>query len=191
MSKASQDNNLIVGLRQGDKKTLRVLYKKYFEGVMRFVVGNGGNKMDAEDIFQEVLIVLFRKTLDPEWQPSGDLGGYLTGIGKNLWLKHLRSTRKLPTVPLPEKREIELDYEEEELAQRAMKERIFFEHLKNLGDGCQKILTWFFEKIPLKEIASRLNSTEAYIKKRKFQCKERLVKAIEKDMRFRQWMLSK
>ena len=45
-------------------------------------------------------------------------------------------------------------------------------------------MQWFFDKMPLRKIAKKLDTSEGYIKKRKFICKEKLIKAIKADAIF-------
>jgi hypothetical protein len=56
-----------------------------------------------------------------------------------------------------------------------------YKHFEALPDNCRKILALFFDKVPMADIAAELQSTEAYIKKRKFLCKSRLVEQIKAD----------
>ena len=68
--------------------------------------------------------------------------------------------------------------------ERSAKDQLFYKHFDALGEKCQKILTWFFDKVKLAEIARRLDTSEGYIKKRKFVCKEKLIRAIQEDPDF-------
>jgi DNA-directed RNA polymerase specialized sigma subunit len=63
---------------------------------------------------------------------------------------------------------------------------LYYTHFDALGEKCRQILQWFFDKTPLKEIAKRLDTSEGYIKKRKFQCKKQLIEAIQSDAKFKE-----
>jgi hypothetical protein len=64
--------------------------------------------------------------------------------------------------------------------------RLYQKHFQNLGKDCQKILQMFFNKIPLRQIAQVMGfKGEKYAKKRKYKCKEYLIKSIKQDMEYK------
>jgi len=63
---------------------------------------------------------------------------------------------------------------------------VFKTHLENLGEDCQRVLKMFFAGNSLKYIAGQMGFTEAYAKKRKFVCQQKLIAAIEQDVLFRE-----
>ena len=64
--------------------------------------------------------------------------------------------------------------------------RLFQNHFANLGKDCQKILQLYFDKVPLKNIAQIMGfKSEKYAKKRKFKCKEYLIKSIKQDLEYK------
>ena len=66
------------------------------------------------------------------------------------------------------------------------KHRIYQEHFKKLGKDCRKVLTLFFKGYSVKEIADKMRyKNEKYAKRRKYLCKEELVKSIKQDKRFK------
>jgi len=54
-----------------------------------------GTSEDAEDIFQEAIIVLLQKVRQPDFVLTASLKTFLYAIAKNLWLKRLRGSRRL------------------------------------------------------------------------------------------------
>jgi RNA polymerase sigma factor (sigma-70 family) len=92
MQKISE-STLIDNLKNGDNASFEVLYKFYFPSVASYVKQNRGNSQDAEDIFQEAVIVLHEKVRQPDFVLTSALKTYLFAISKNLWLKRLRSNK--------------------------------------------------------------------------------------------------
>ncbi|MEO0470956.1 MAG: sigma-70 family RNA polymerase sigma factor [Bacteroidota bacterium] len=180
-AKQASDQRLLEGILQADRQSLLALYDQYFPEVLAYVRKNNGQAADAEDLFQEIIMVLFRKVQSGNLTLSTSLGGYVFSIGRNLWLKQLRDKKELSGGEMS----LEADAEMEALVERELREKIFFENLEQLGEKCRQILQWFFAKVSMREIAGRLGSTEAYIKKRKFVCKQKLIEAIEQDPRFK------
>ena len=58
------EESLLEGIRLHDSDTLEYIYKKFYPSVKAFVNSNSGNDDDARDIFQEAIIVIYRKVND-------------------------------------------------------------------------------------------------------------------------------
>jgi DNA-directed RNA polymerase specialized sigma subunit len=82
---------------------------------------------------------------------------------------------------LDEVEEVEMGEDLLEKIDKSEKEALYFKHFRELGESCREILEAYFNKIPVKEIAEKLKTSESYIKKRKFNCKEKLIKSIQDD----------
>ena len=53
--------SLLEGIRQNDTDTLEYIYKKFYPSIRNFIILNSGCDADAKDIFQEIIIVVYRK----------------------------------------------------------------------------------------------------------------------------------
>src|SRR5687768_4001830 len=84
------DNTLLDKLKTEDSSSFKLLYKFYFPSVASFIKQNCGNNEDAEDIFQEAIIVLLQKVRQSDFVLTSSLKTYLYAVAKNLWLKRLR-----------------------------------------------------------------------------------------------------
>jgi len=62
------------------------------------VLNNSGTEDDAGDIFQETLVILYRKRKEGTLQISTSFRNYLIGTAKMLWLKELRRRRRSPVI---------------------------------------------------------------------------------------------
>ena len=59
---------------------------------------------------------------------------------------------------------------------------LFRDKFLELGEDCQKVLSMFFNKIKMEVIMEKMGyASIGYTKKRKFQCKQKLVRLIEAD----------
>lgn len=186
MIKASntKDQSLLEGLLNADAASIKATYDLALPAVINWVKENNGSEADARDIFQEALIALFRKLEGGELVLTCTLKSFLRIMCRNLWLSRLRNKQNQAS-PLEQLEEsADLDEDLERRLEQSEKEQLFFKHFDSLGENCRKIMQWFFDKVPLKQIAVRLDTSEGYIKKRKFKCKEQLVKAIQADPKF-------
>ncbi len=89
------DADLLEGLRNAEPSAYRQLYAAYFPSVAYYIKGNQGSHKDAEDVFQETLLVLVGKIRDPHFQLRATLKTYLHAIARKLWLKKLRDTKEV------------------------------------------------------------------------------------------------
>ena len=183
---STKDRELLEGLRRADPKPIRALYNNVLPAVLLDIRSLRGNEADARDVFQEALLALYRRLTDgKEFRLTCSLKSYLRVMCRNLWISRLRRRgREQPLSSLEET--VELDDNVQRAMETAERHRIYLEYFAQLGEKCQQILQLFFEKIPLKVIAKQLNTSESYIKKRKFICKERLLRQIQDDPRFRE-----
>ena len=175
------DQQLLQGLLRADQKAVKRIYDLILPSVIVWIKENNGTEADARDIFQEALIALFRKVESGNFQLTCTLKSFVRIICRNLWLTRLRDNKKFEVSELENVEKVDLDQDMNEKLERSEKEQLFFKHFDQLGEQCRKIMMWFFDKISLSEIANRLGSSENYIKKRKFICKEKLVKAVQSD----------
>lgn len=87
------DNKLINKLKTEDSSSFGLLYEFYFPSVASYIKQNLGNNEDAEDVFQEAIMVLLQKVRQPEFVLTSSLKTYLYAVAKNLWLKRLRDNK--------------------------------------------------------------------------------------------------
>src|SRR5260221_10754527 len=81
---ASTDDRSLRGrLARGDEQAFNLVYERYQGPIYRFAWHMGGDRAMAEEITQDVFMILIRKPrgYDPD---KGSLGGYLFGIARNL-----------------------------------------------------------------------------------------------------------
>lgn len=178
------DQKLLEGILTADNQSVRRIYDQILPSVISWVKENNGTESDARDIFQEAIIALFRKVEEGNLTLTCTLKSFVRVMCRNLWLTRIRDNKKFSEKPPEDIERVDLDKSMLERLERSEKEQVFFKHFDTLGENCKKILKWFFDKVPLKKIAEKLDTSESYIKKRKFICKEKLVKAIQADAKF-------
>ncbi|MEL6923563.1 MAG: sigma-70 family RNA polymerase sigma factor [Bacteroidota bacterium] len=178
------DEKILKGIAAADNESVRQLYDMALPAVIRWVRENNGSEADARDIFQEAVLALFRKLEGGELVLSCTLKSFVRIMCRNLWLTRIRNRKKFAERPMEEVELVSLDEDLIQQLEQSEKRQLFFKHFDALEGNCRQILQWFFDKVPLKQIAQQLDTSESYIKKRKFICKERLVKAVQQDPKF-------
>ena len=88
----SVDQELLRQLAQGNETAFIALYERYQGPLYRYVLHMSGNTATAEEITQEVFMLLMGKPrgYEPE---KRSLGGYLFGIARNLTRRILERSR--------------------------------------------------------------------------------------------------
>jgi len=176
------DAEILSGLKGNNTQVIRHLYKEMFQGIRNFILNNSGSENDAEDIFQDTLVILFRKVTKEELVLSCALKTYLFSVGRNLWLQRLEMMNRI-RMNKPQREEI--DDESENLDRELMhieRLNLMQKYLLAMDKECQRLLRLFLQKLSLKEITEALGfSSTDYTKFRKYQCKNRLKKQMLGD----------
>jgi len=173
---------ILEGLRNSDSNVLEYVYKKYFPIVRFFVIKNSGTDEDAKDVFQEAIILIYKRLKDESLDLTCAFKTYLYSVCRLLWLRQLEKRRVRNEVVSDDQVFIDLDEDIEGQAAEQEQFRIYQKHFKLLHKDCQEILRMFLKKVPLKEIAQKMNiKSDKYLKKRKYDCKEALIKRIQND----------
>jgi len=180
------DEAILEGLRLRSDYIINFIYKDFFPLIKFLVTKNGGADEDAEDIFQDGIIILYNKISLNQLVLSSSFKSYMYSICRNLWLQKLNKRKAIydkltdveEFIDLPKDMLQEASIEETEM------HRIIQIHFLSLPEDCQKVLKLFIKNIPLREIAGIMGfKTENYAKTRKYLCKEDLKKRIADDPR--------
>jgi RNA polymerase sigma-70 factor, ECF subfamily len=88
MPQTADDQQLLHQLARGDEHAFGVVYDRYQRAIHRFAWHMSGDDATAEEITQEVFMLLIRKP--GKYDPAkGSLGAYLFGIARNLTRRSL------------------------------------------------------------------------------------------------------
>lgn len=92
----TSDKTLIDRLRNEDAAAFEQLYQHYYPSIANYITHHFGTTTDAEDIFQETMIVFLQKIRQADFTLSSSLKTYLFAIARNLWLKKHRDNKLFP-----------------------------------------------------------------------------------------------
>ena len=127
----------IIHLIQNGKaeKAFAKLYR-YYPKVEKYVCINSGSKDEALDIFQDALIILYRKIIELNESANFSIDGFLINTCKLLWSNELRKKR----VRTGDETGLDKLLFEDEIQQHIEKENKFktIENvLQQLGEKCK------------------------------------------------------
>ena len=183
------DEAIVEGIKLRDSSVIRFVYKEYFPTIKYLITTNSGTEIDAEDVFQDALVIIFRKTGEDGLILTSSFKTYLYSICRNLWLQRLdRKTFSSEFLDADNLEDLQETIHFEFTDTESEKYKLFQQHFLRLSDDCQKILRLFLEKTSLKEIADVMGfKSEKYAKTRKFMCKEKLKNRILNDPNFKKF----
>lgn len=172
---------ILDGISASNNDVLNYIYKKFFPSIRVFIENNNGNEEDARDLFQEAIIVIYRKMKKEPLVLNCNFKTYIYSICKLLWLKQLEKRKNSSEVSSGQLLDNRLD-EVTQTWEQTERYRLYQKHFQRLGPDCQKVLRMAMGKVPLKDIAKIMGyKGEKYAKKKKYQCKEILVENIKRD----------
>ncbi|HPT13232.1 MAG TPA: sigma-70 family RNA polymerase sigma factor [Bacteroidales bacterium] len=180
------DEAIVEGLRLRSDYIINFVYREYFPLIKYLVNENSGSDEDAEDIFQDGLIIIYKKITDNQLTLTSSFKTYMYSVCRNLWLQKLNKRKVVMEkisdvedyIDLPEDIMNEISNEEVEL------HRLVQIHFLSLNEDCQKVLRLFMKDVSLREIGTIMGfKTEKYAKTRKYMCKEELKRRIANDPR--------
>lgn len=163
-----------------EHKALVKLYR-YESRVITLTKKYGGTKEDAQDVFQDALLILCKNVWKGDFVLSSKLDTYLYGVCFNLWRTRIK-TKKEIKIEMPDEYRLESEDELQELFAKEAKIKQVEKVLKQLGDPCLKLLQLFYyQSMKLKEIMKEMKyKTENTVKVQKYKCMERAKKMIAK-----------
>ncbi|WP_207423886.1 RNA polymerase sigma factor [Desertivirga brevis] len=138
----------------GQEESIRALYNDCFPGIQNYISSNSGTLEDAEDIFQEALIVLIQKIRTPGFQLTSSPKTYLFSVARNLWLKRLRQSKAINYSNIYEEECITFSYESK--PEPTVEERVQG-LLSKITGHCQRILkALFFTMMPMETLIKKM-----------------------------------
>jgi len=146
------------GIRREDSRVLHMVYHDCFPSVRHFIRQNHGTDYDAQDVFQDAMVVVFLKVKNTPPELTSTFSTYLFSIAKYLWYKELRRRNRTdPRIIDPDKL---IDYEQNFLRDyiRMEKRKLVMEHYYEMGESCRKLLSLFIQNTPVERITKIMGS---------------------------------
>ena len=177
------DDALIAAIRGGDERALAHLYRLHWPMVSHFVLQNSGTEDDAQDVYQEGVLVFYEKVRDGSLELSCQIKTYLYAVCRRLWLKRLTSRSRFGVRLLDGEEHGPALHTgaEDDLLLAEEQDRRFTtmgEALAHLGEPCRSLLEGFYllDK-SMQDLTAEFGYTNAdNAKNQKYKCLVRLKK---------------
>ena len=188
---STSDEEIVEAIRKGEKLEVFVsqLYDKYFNMISNFIRTNSGNNEDAEDFFQETIVVFIDLVQKDRFRGDSSIKTFLYAISKNLWLNELKKRNRAVF------RETEY-YENTEKDTKAIHagisenevRRQVLTFLDKLGENCKKILVLFYyEEKSMRDIFREMNyESEQVARNMKYKCMKKLHELLDHNSQIKQ-----
>jgi RNA polymerase sigma factor (sigma-70 family) len=140
----NQDAGFLERIRNGEELALVRLFHANRRAVTALVVRNSGTALDAEDILQESLVILWERVRAGTFEPGAKIETFVYATARNLWLRHLARRRKeIPTELDPEASPSADPSPLEELIE-GQEAGLVATALRRLGEPCKTLLILFY-----------------------------------------------
>jgi RNA polymerase sigma factor (sigma-70 family) len=180
------DAELLAAIRRGDQlnNAIYFIYQQYSQTIQSFILANSGMPADAEDIFQETVVIFIDLVKKEKFRGEASVKTFLTAIARNLWLNELkkRERSEIREKAFEYNRDVtELDVSQH-MANREVKQQ-FVEVLGKLGEPCKKLLTlYYYENMSMKDIVHHLPyENEQVVRNKKYKCLQSLTEMIKQN----------
>ena len=163
-------------------QVLTRLYRQAFPTVRRHVSRHGGSAQDAQDVFQDALVILYEQAVSGQLVLTATAGTYVVSIARNLWRHEQYRRARHPHDPLAE------DQNQASAETAATPEDAGFsvlDYVERLGEKCKTLLLGFYYfQQPLAQLAvvHQFRSVRSATVQ-KFKCLERLRQSVRTAIR--------
>lgn len=181
------DQKYIEGLAENNSAVIQSIYKQFVPKVVSYIRNNSGDEDQAQDVVQEVLILLFNQAKAKKLQLTCPFDAYFFLLCKRKWLNELKkSANKGVTIQddyTSTTESTQIMVTETELFDE--KQELFDLMFQKLGDKCQELLRLSFTIKSMEEVAEKLQVSYGYVRKKKSLCTGQLTQWIQETNRFK------
>lgn len=178
-----KENDLFIGLKEGDRIAIKTIYKDFFPKVKQWVLNNNGSSQDAADIFQEVLetILLKIETVNSSFE------ALVIQMTKYKWIDKIRKKKTARNHQVNVEKSDSMSSENQIITseQEYIKYKLLDKHFTQLSELCQALILKLKEGLSASEIVNALNFKSANtLYRRKAACIERWSTLIKADKNY-------
>ena len=185
------DEEIIEAIKNEEKLEVFVgqLYEKHFNMISNFVRTNNGNHEDAEDLFQEAIVVFIDLVRKDRFRGDSSIKTFIYAISKNLWLNELKKRNRavFRETEYYENTEKESDEIRSGVSENEVRKQVL-SFLDKLGENCKKILILFYyEEKSMRDIFQEMNyESEQVARNMKYKCMKRLHELLDDNSHIKQ-----
>ncbi len=181
------DSALVYDLRKGNETAFQYCYDEILPMVRNWFKKQSVAQEEADDFFQEALLVLYDNVRTSKFELQSKLSTYLLSICKYMWYNKSRKTSRRKTDAFGEEVE-KLQWVEQDVVFHEQQEQHYEQlesALEELGDPCKTLLeAYYIQDMSMKEITELMEYTNANnAKTQKYKCLNRLKKIFKEKQK--------
>ncbi|MBR9922890.1 MAG: sigma-70 family RNA polymerase sigma factor [Bacteroidetes bacterium] len=182
----SHNNNwYLEHLEKGSSTCMETLQRECYPAIARFVKTHGGSEQDAEDVFMDGVVAVYRKLKKGPVHLSCKFSVFLFQICKNLWYKKTRRKKFQSDIAVEDTEQIVISDDWIPAMEKTARMGLMQEKFLELPQSCQDLLDlcWHSE-LSLQDIAKKMGIEYGTARKRKHDCKKKLTTLVKADPRY-------
>ncbi|HYE55777.1 MAG TPA: sigma-70 family RNA polymerase sigma factor [Chitinophagaceae bacterium] len=165
-------------------KAVRSLYRQYFDSLSIYIQQNNGNRQDAEDVFQEVVVTFIELVNQGKFRGDCSIKTFLYSLNRHIWLNEIKKRTRMQV--RNEKFELAKEQVEPDISAvisgREARQQVM-ELIEQLGDSCKQVLlAFYYQDLPVKDMLSFLPyENEQVVRNKKYKCLKKLEELLHQD----------
>ncbi len=185
------NTDIILSIQLGGNERSHALHKIFenndlHSAITKHVLNHRGSEQDAQDVFQETLILFDRQVRLAKFRGNCDWKTYFIGIAKWQWFSILRKSVQVHvnTEGVGSRREaVEMDVESSLIDSE--RREIIDKILEQMGEPCKGVLKLYKLSFSMEEIGQKLGMTPDSVKTRACKCREKFRNFVEKNPHYK------
>lgn len=176
------DETIVQAILKGnDSNVLSFLYQSVLPKVRNHILRNKGTIEEANDIFQDAVLILYNRVLEGKFENTPNVRGFIIHASKNLWINRVKRLNKFDSHEINNEDFVEDKTVIDDIitSEQATAIRTLF---NMVGEKCKQLLTYsIYLNMSMEEIASKLELPNANAAKtQNYRCKQKLADLVEK-----------
>lgn len=167
-----------------DDDAIRFIYRSFYSVAEKYVLQNSGSSEDAQDIFQDVVIMFIELVNQGKFRGECSISTFIYTLTKHAWLNELKrkGRAKLREDNFDKMQDIITTDISQVLESRESKRQLML-LVEQLGETCRKILiAFYYDNLSMKEILQTLSyENEQVVRNKKYKCLKQLEQTVRAD----------
>jgi RNA polymerase sigma factor (sigma-70 family) len=171
-------------MREGkDREVVPLLYRKVFPLVQKYITKRSGRKDDADDVFQDAMMIFYKQVIKDSFDSKYNVYGYLYRLSINCWINKVKKESRIELMDEMIESGSEEILEVRESMVSDKDDNLLKSVFSDIGDKCIELLTYtIYYSLLMEDIMIRMGFTSvSAVKMQQQRCKQKLIKEIEKN----------
>ena len=157
------EENIVRRAQQQDEEAFTTLYEEYFDKIYRYVTLKIGDRVEAEDVAQQVFVKALKSISSFKWK-GVPFSAWLFRIAHNLVVDYFRKTKRYATTPLVDTMRSN-DIDPQIAVERKMDVEQVLLATKQLTEAQREVISLrFASELPVAQVARVMGKSEGAVK---------------------------